>query len=120
VRPQRRVLDDPIALSANEGEHRWERRVPGAEREARCSLGALPDARPAAGGHPGIPERRRRRPLGLADELVGEEDEAVTNGLGIDEAHGLLVAGLAEEALAGPEHDWEDDQPQLVDQVMRD
>ena len=63
----------------------------------------------------------RGLPVGtLPDELVGEEDEAVTNGLGIDEAHGLLVAGLAEEALAGPEHDWEDDQPQLVDQVMLD
>ena len=61
-----------------------------------------------------------RRPLGLPDELVGEEDEAVTNGLGIDEAHGLLVAGLAEETLARPEHDWEDDQSQLVDQVMLD
>ena len=61
-----------------------------------------------------------RRPLGLPDELVGEEDEAVTNGLGIDQAHGLLVAGLTEEALARPEHDWEDDQPQLVDQVMLD
>jgi len=59
-------------------------------------------------------------PLGLSDELVGEKDETVTNGLGIDEAHGLLVAGLAEEALAGPEHDWEDDQPQLVDQVVLD
>jgi hypothetical protein len=61
-----------------------------------------------------------RRQLGLPDELVGEEDEAVTNGLGIDEAHGLLVADVAEEALAGPEHDWKDDQPQLVDQVMLD
>src|SRR5215216_2413426 len=57
-------------------------------------------------------------PLGLPDELVCEEDEAVTNGLGIDKAHGFLVAGLAEEALAGPEHDREDDQPQFVDQVM--
>ena len=56
----------------------------------------------------------------LPDELVGQEGEAVTDGLGIDEAHGLLVAGLAEEALAGAEHDWEDDQPQLVDQVMLD
>jgi hypothetical protein len=60
------------------------------------------------------------RPLGVPDELVGEEDEAFTDGLGIDEAHGLLVAGLVEEALTRPEHDWEDDQPQLVDQVMLD
>jgi hypothetical protein len=91
------------------------------ERAATHGVGrGLPDARPAAGWHPGIPERRRRRPLDLPDENVGEEDEAVTNGLGIDEAHWLLVGGLAEEALAGPEHDWEDDQPQLVDQVMLD
>ena len=40
--------------------------------------------------------------------------------LRVDEAHGLLVAGLAEEALAGPEHDREDDQPQLVHQVVLD
>jgi hypothetical protein len=32
LRPQRRVHDDPIALSASEGEHRWQRRVPAAER----------------------------------------------------------------------------------------
>src|SRR3954451_6108747 len=61
-----------------------------------------------------------RRPLRRRDELVGEKGEAATDRLRIDEAHGLLVAGLAEEALAGPEHDREDDQPQLVDQVVRD
>jgi hypothetical protein len=83
-------------------------------------------ANPSAGCPPGgerasgIPERWCGRPLGLPDELVGEEDEALTNGLGIDEAHGLLVADVAEEALAGPEHDREEDQPQLVDQVMLD
>ena len=38
----------------------------------------------------------------------------------VDEAHRLLVAGLAEEAPAGPEHDREDHQPQLVDEVMLD
>ena len=58
--------------------------------------------------------------LCASDELVGEEGEAVTDGLGVDEAHGLLVAGLAEEALAGSEHDWEDDEPQLVDEVVLD
>ena len=47
--------------------------------------------------------------LGASDELVGEEDEAVTDGLGIDKAHGLFAAGLAEEALARPEDDREDD-----------
>src|SRR5258708_5510186 len=61
-----------------------------------------------------------RRPLGVSDELVGEEGEAVTDGLGIDEAHGFLVAGLAEEALAGTEQDRVDDQPQLVDEVVLD
>lgn len=34
--------------------------------------------------------------------------------------HRRLVAGLAEQALAGPEHDREDHQPQLVGQVMLD
>src|SRR5260221_8613846 len=38
-----------------------------------------------------------RRPLGVSDELVGEEGEAVTDGLGIDKAHGFLVADLARE-----------------------
>jgi hypothetical protein len=66
-----------------------------------------------------IPADAAARLLGVSDEkLVGEEGEAVTDGLGVDEAHGLLVAGLAEEALASPEHDREDDQPQLVDQVV--
>src|SRR2546421_1821524 len=53
-----------------------------------------------------------------ADELVGEKDEAVTDGFAIDQAHGFAVAALAEQALPGPEHDWEDDHPQLVDQVI--
>src|SRR5215218_9922582 len=64
--------------------------------------------------------RRPASVLCLPDERVGEEDEALTDGLGVDEAHGLLVAGLVEEALAGPEHDREDDQAQFVDQVMLD
>ena len=69
---------------------------------------------------PGEPRCAIRRPLGLPNELVGEEDEPVTDGLRIDEAHRLLFAGLAEKALTRPEHDWEDDHPQLVNQVMRD
>jgi hypothetical protein len=53
-----------------------------------------------------------RRPLlGLPDDLVGEEGEAVTDGPGVEEAHGLLVAVLVEEALAGPERDRVDHQP---------
>ena len=49
--------------------------------------------------------------LGLADDLVSEEGEAVTNGPRVEEAHALLVAGLVEEALAGPERDRVDHQP---------
>jgi len=80
--------------------------------------------RPPADRRPGIrvfPNAGAvRRPLGVSDELVGEEGEAVTDGLGIDEAHWFLVAGLAEEAFAGPEHDRVDDQPQLVGEVVLD
>src|SRR5580704_10275953 len=56
--------------------------------------------------------------LCASDELVGKEDEAVADGFGVDEAHRLLVAGLAENAFASAEHDWEDDQPKLVDDVV--
>src|ERR1700716_999715 len=56
--------------------------------------------------------------LGLPDARVGEGGEAVTDGPCVEEAHGLLVAGLPEEALAGPEHDRVDHQPQLVHQVV--
>src|SRR4029453_15903032 len=66
------------------------------------------------GGTPGLFGRR----LGLPDDLVREEDDVALDGLGVDEAHRFLVAGLAEETLAGPEHDREDLQPQLVDQVV--
>src|SRR3989442_5295247 len=57
-------------------------------------------------------------PLGVSDGLVGEVGDVAIDGLGVDKAHGFLVAGLAEEALAGPEHDREDLQPQLVDEVV--
>ena len=75
---------------------------------------------PAAGPGPLPSQISSRSMLGAREELVGEEGEPVTDGLDIDEAHGLLAAGLAEEALAGPEHDRKDDQPQLIDQVMLD
>jgi hypothetical protein len=52
--------------------------------------------------------------------LVGEVGDAALEGLGVEEAHGFLVAGLAEQALAGPVGDREDPQPQLVDQVVLD
>ena len=38
--------------------------------------------------------------------------------LRVDEPQRLLVARLAEEALAASEHDREDHQPQLVDEVV--
>src|SRR2546425_10653227 len=50
-------------------------------------------------------------PLGVLDALVCEERGVSVEGPEIDEAHGLLAAGLAEEALAGAEHDREDLQP---------
>src|SRR5580704_13455567 len=94
---------------------RYARTVPGTLRlstrtlqagQARHRLG-----RPAAADALGL--------LALvSDGLVGEEDDVVTKYPGVDEAHGFLVAGLAEEALTGPEHDREDLQPQLVDQVV--
>src|SRR5438876_1094468 len=59
-------------------------------------------------------------PLGVPDRLVGEVGDAALEGLGVEEAHGFLVAGLAGQALAGPEGDREDLQPQLVDQVVLD
>src|SRR4029450_2923018 len=80
---------------------------------------AAPDARPTAGG---IRAFRKAGAVGrrlcLPDDLVGEEDDVAFDGLGVDEAHRFLVAGLAEEALAVTECDREDLQPQLVDQVV--
>ena len=58
------------------------------------------------------------RPLGVPGGLVGEVGDAALDGLGPEEAEGFLAAGLAEEALAGPERDREQFQPQLVDQVV--
>src|SRR4029450_2080283 len=51
-----------------------------------------------AGGHPSFCNGCLvRRPLGLSDALVDEVDEAVTDGSGLEEGHGLLVAGFAEK-----------------------
>jgi hypothetical protein len=53
--------------------------------------------------------------------LVGEAGDAALEGQqDVEEAHGFLVAGLAEQALAGPGGDWEDLRPQLVGQVVLD
>src|SRR2546428_177512 len=61
---------------------------------------------------------RRRTPLGVPDALVGEKGDVAIDRLGAYEPHGFLVAGLAEEALAGAEHDWVDLQAQLVDEIV--
>jgi hypothetical protein len=49
--------------------------------------------------------------LGVSDELVGEAGEVVTHGAGAGQAQGFGVAGLAEEAVAGAEHERVDHQP---------
>ena len=54
--------------------------------------------------------------LGL--RLVGEDRHAVADHLRVGELQRLLVARLAEQALAGAEHDREHHQPQLVDEVV--
>lgn len=56
--------------------------------------------------------------LSVSDGLVGQEGEAATDGAGLDEAQAFHAAGLAKEALAGPDHKRVDRQPQLVDEVM--
>jgi hypothetical protein len=54
------------------------------------------------------------------DKPVSEVGEPLADGPGIEKPHRFLVAGFAEEALAGTEHDGEDGQPQLVDEVVLD
>ncbi len=58
------------------------------------------------------------RPLGASDDFVCDKDDTVTEGPGVDEAHGFLAACLAEQVLASPEHDGEDLQPHLVHEVV--
>src|SRR6266436_9910964 len=87
-------------------------------RYARAGPGCPPAGRPGIRVFPNA--GAVRHPLGGSDELVGEEGEAVTDGLGIDEAHGFLVAGLAEEAFAGPEHDLVDELRLVVYPVVLD
>ncbi len=55
---------------------------------------------------------------GVLHDLVGDEREPVADRARVEEAHRLLVGGLAEQALAVPEHDREDHEPQLVDEVV--
>ena len=72
---------------------------------------ACPRARPDPAHVHELCDLSAASPLGVSGTFVGEKGEAVTDGPVAGEAHGLLVAGLAEEALAGPEHDRVDHQP---------
>ena len=65
-------------------------------------------------------QRRLNHQLRVSDGSAGEDDDVAFKGPRIDEAHRFSIAGLAEEARAGPEHDREDLQPQLVDEVVLD
>src|SRR5690348_3048312 len=60
----------------------------------------------------------RDRQLASSDSLVGDVRGVTVEGSGVAEAHLLFIARLAEESLAGAEHDREDLQPQLVDEVV--
>jgi hypothetical protein len=64
--------------------------------------------------------RRARFRLCLSDDLVREDGEAITDRPRAEEAQGLPVTGLAEETLALPERDREDDEAKLVDRVVLD
>ena len=92
------------------------------ERRRRPHLGR----RPRDGGR-GRSDSRPRRLLragreiaALARRLIDQDRDAVADDLRVDEAQRLLVARLAEEALARAEHDREDHQPKLVDEVVLD
>src|SRR5262245_24383551 len=110
--------------------HGWPSRStlrPAPSDPAWCSGGRALRCSRAPSGMPAI---RGERPRGLrsagavrftlcvSDGPVGEEGDAALDGPGVEEAHGFLVASLAEQALPGPEHDREDLQPQLVDEVV--
>src|SRR5215813_7316051 len=58
--------------------------------------------------------------LGVSHNLVGDEGQAVSDGVRMDESQGLLAGGLAEKARSIPEYHREDHEPQLVDEVMLD
>src|SRR5438094_8996193 len=57
-------------------------------------------------------------PLGLADRLIGKEDEVARDGLVSDEAHGFLVAGLGDEALVHHQYDRRHHQSLLVVELV--
>src|SRR4051812_13347301 len=85
----------------------------------------------AAPGHCHARRRRLRQPLGsaraagplaraVANRSVDQQRDPVADGPRVDELQALLVARLAEQALALPEHDREHHEAQLVDEVLLD
>src|SRR5213080_2891712 len=90
------------------------------------TTGILPYVRAPVSFKPLLGRKRRRAllsnqnlfALGLADRLVGKEGEVARDGLVADEAHGFLVVGLGEKALAHPQYDRVDHQSQLVDEIV--
>src|SRR3954452_6107930 len=59
-----------------------------------------------------------RQELCPADDLVADVSQALANGSRADEAQRLLLAGVAKEALAGAEHEREDREAHLVDEIV--
>src|SRR6516225_8187669 len=76
---------------------------------ARLTCEEDPDARQAGLRLSASERSHRPTPAGrLSYDLVGEVGEALADGPSLEEAHWLVVGGLAEETLAGPEHHRED------------
>src|SRR5919108_2128390 len=98
----------------------WRSPLPAAMNEARIRCTWLRAAYKTLKGVRGSRARSSSHHLHSSDRLVREENDAVIEAPGIDEPHWLLVARLAEEALALAEHDREDLQPQLVDELVLD
>lgn len=69
--------------------------------------------------HPAIgSDRTRSGRLAVSNRLVCQNGDSVAQGTGLNEAHGFGVAGLAEKALAASEHNREELQTQLVDEIV--
>jgi hypothetical protein len=82
-----------------------------------------PEEEPRGGGRSGGAGRELVgvRPLRfLARQLVDEDGDAITDRFRVRKPQALLLAPVAEEALAGPQDDRENHQAQLVDEVVLD
>src|SRR5205823_97784 len=93
------------------GGRRVRRTAPSPAVDAGSGGRGVRRAAPSPAGDTGSGGRRRG---------VGEDQHAVADGLRIDQTELLLLAWVAEQALAGAEDDREDHQPQLVDEVELD